>query len=56
MSVLAKRTIEWLEESNCFEEVAPDYLLLANSGIQILLGNRAIEDLNRQAREAENED
>lgn len=50
---LSERAKEWLEQSNAFEEVADDYLLVANSGIQILLCKRSVVDLNRQAREAQ---
>lgn len=50
---LSERAKEWLEQSNAFEEVADDYLMVANSGIQILLCKRAAEDLNRQARDAQ---
>lgn len=50
---LAKKTWQWLEDSNCFEEISDDMLSLSNSGIQILLSNRAVEDLNRQARNVE---
>lgn len=53
MAKLSERAKQWLENSNCFEEVSDDMLSLANSGIQILLSKKAVEDLNRQAREAQ---
>lgn len=53
MANLSERAKQWLEDSNCFEEIADDMLSLANSGIQILLSRKAVEDLNRQAREAQ---
>lgn len=53
MANLSESAKHWLEESNCFEEISDDMLSVANSGIQILLSKRAVEDLNRQAREAQ---
>lgn len=49
MVELSKQTIAWLQASNCFEEISNDMLSLANSGIQILLSDEAVQDLNRQA-------
>lgn len=53
MANLSELTKQWLQDSNCFEEISDDMLSLANSGIQILLSKKAVEDLNRQAREAQ---
>jgi hypothetical protein len=53
MAILSERAKQWLQDSNCFEEIADDMLTVANSGIQILLSKKAIEDLNRQARDAQ---
>ncbi len=52
MAKLSELARQWLEASNCFEEVSDDMLTVADSGIQILLSSRAVEDLNRQARDA----
>jgi hypothetical protein len=48
---LSQKAHEWLTASNCFEEICDDMLTLAESGIQILLSQKAVQDLNRQARE-----
>ena len=53
MATLSERAKQWLKDSNCFEEISDDMLSLANSDIQILLSKKAVEDLNRQAREAQ---
>ena len=53
MAKLSERAKQWLQDSNCFEEVQDDVLTVANSGIQILLSHRAVADLNRQARDAQ---
>lgn len=50
---LSAKAVEWLNASNCFDEVSDDYLSVANSNIVILLSNKAIADLNRQAKESE---
>lgn len=51
MAQLSKAARQMLEDSNCFDEVADDYVSVANSDIVILLTRTAVEDLNRQARE-----
>lgn len=51
MARLSKKALEWLEQSNCFEEVTDTMLSLAETGIQILLSSKAVQDLNRQACE-----
>lgn len=53
MAKLSERARQWLEDSKCFEEVSDDMLTVAESGIQILLSKKAVEDLNRQARDAQ---
>ena len=53
MTKLSEKAIRWLEESNEFSVVADDHLVTGNNGITILLSKRAVEDLNRQARDAE---
>ncbi len=53
MSTLSERAKRWLEESNEFSVVADDHLVTGSGGITILLSKRAVEDLNRQAREVE---
>jgi hypothetical protein len=53
MANLSERAKQWLEDSNCFEEISDDVLSLANTGIQILLSAKAVVDLNRQARDAQ---
>lgn len=53
MAILSERAKQWLQDSNCFEEISDDMLSLANSGIQILLSKKAVDDLNRQARDAQ---
>jgi hypothetical protein len=50
---LSEKTMQWLTDSHCFEEITDDMVTLAESGIQILLSQKAVQDLNRQAREQE---
>lgn len=52
---LSEKARQWLEASYCFEDVSDDALTIANSGIVILLCKRAVEDLNRQARDADDD-
>lgn len=51
MAQLSEAARKMLGDSNCFDEVADDYLSVANSDIVILLTRTAVRDLNRQARD-----
>ncbi len=52
-AVLSAAARRFLAASNEFSEVSDDSLVLGASGITVLLCRRAIEDLNRQARDAD---
>ncbi|WP_164466844.1 hypothetical protein [Burkholderia gladioli] len=47
---LSKAAIQMLQSAE-FTEIADDCLVVGNTDICILLCNRAVADLNRQARE-----
>ena len=49
---LSKAAIKLLEEAGC-SEVSDDYVILGSTDLRILLSQRAVEDLNTQARETE---
>ncbi|AQH05654.1 hypothetical protein A9R05_42310 (plasmid) [Burkholderia sp. KK1] len=49
MAKLSKEAIALLEDAEC-SEIADDYIVIGNIGVTVLLSNRAVADLNRQAR------
>lgn len=50
MTPLSKKAIEMLEQAG-FTEIADDFVVLGQTDTRILLCERAVRDLNAQARE-----
>ncbi|QKM48025.1 hypothetical protein B7760_02059 [Burkholderia glumae] len=47
---LSKAAIHMLESAEC-TEVADDFIMIGNTDVCVLLSNRAVAELNREARE-----
>ena len=54
MTPLSKKAIEMLEQAG-FTEVADDFIVLGQTDTRILLCERAVRDLNAQARDLSEE-
>jgi hypothetical protein len=53
MAKLTQAAIELLHDADV-RELADDFIVIGNIGVTVLLSRRAVEDLNRQARDRNN--
>ncbi len=52
---LSEAARDLLEDAEC-SEIADDYIVIGNIGVTVLLSNRAVVDINRQAVERKKDD
>lgn len=52
MAKLSKAAIKLLNDADV-RELGDDFIVIGNIGVTVLLSHRAVEDLNRQARDRE---